>query len=78
MSPRPVKAWGCAFKCGRIATKREAIARHEPTCMKNPERRACPTCIHDAKDEDGMDCEIGSRPADTKMTYNCQNWEPEA
>ena len=45
--PREVKAYLCAFKCGRHATmQRKTIERHEAICWLNPEARACKTCAH--------------------------------
>lgn len=47
--PRPVKAYGCSWKCGRRpSTSYEGTLAHEKTCFMNPFRRACKTCRFEA------------------------------
>jgi len=54
--PRPLKTWGCDFRCGYVNSKLPKIVKHERTCFENPERRACRTCKHDIKGVHPDDC----------------------
>ena len=44
--PVSIDAYACRFRCGRIGTKRKAIADHEARCFRNPATRSCKTCVH--------------------------------
>jgi len=37
--------WRCPH-CNRSRAKRSDVAKHIPTCHRNPEARACSTCAH--------------------------------
>jgi len=51
-------AYGCDH-CGMTSRHRSSVLRHEKsTCKKNPNRKACITCVHffnDGMDDNGMD-----------------------
>ncbi len=83
--PRAVTAYLCIFRCGRRATThRKGMERHESMCLKNPERRACPTCKYDewtAEDCDNPSpprephCAKGVRPEGKVCVVLCDGWE---
>ena len=55
---------------------------HESKCLKNPDLRTCATCQHDGRDPYEPDtgaggvgyCEIGERPEDKKLIFDCPRW----
>lgn len=83
--PKEVKAYACGHGCGRrVQTDRKAVEKHEKTCAKNPERRACKTCKHkrtrflpsDVADrlESEPICAIQKMPYGVLMHYDCEHW----
>jgi hypothetical protein len=81
--PREVRAFACAFRCGRgVLTAWKAMARHETTCASNPTRRACRTCKHDGREPYEPDtgaggewCDIDKRTEGVRMVVQCEHWE---
>ena len=79
--------WKCDW-CGKTASRKKSIERHEATCFTNPAKRACKTCKHDHKEPDGDSCycEIDSEqrpwafnpdgPTQITCCSNCPDWEP--
>lgn len=57
---RPVKAYGCDFKCGtKVLLSKKSMLAHESRCFHNPERRACISCknFESFQDSNGMEHE---------------------
>lgn len=42
--PEQIKAYCCKFRCGKIGTKKDRIAKHELMCFRNPQSKSCKTC----------------------------------
>lgn len=73
--PRKLTAYGCKFKCGqRVSTKKADIEKHENQyCIKNPDRRACPTCKHNELDmEFGYFCNADHLEENRTLTWGCR------
>lgn len=50
---REVRAYACEYKCGKKTDMiRARIEEHELTCFKNPDRRACITCVFNDVEHD--------------------------
>jgi hypothetical protein len=81
--PVKIEAFACEFRCGRIARKQESLFLHEKTCFKNPDRRACKTCKHNAREPYESDtgaggcfvCEIDKLPPGKTTAINCEHWQ---
>lgn len=78
--PRIVKAWACSWGCGRnVLTNRKRMDKHEKTCFRNPETRACMTCKHFSPSKGRDDdfeyawCEMEFDLKD-KLRNNCDKW----
>lgn len=77
--------WKCDW-CGKTASRKKSIERHEATCFANPGRRACKTCKFDHKGGDVGDCYCSHPTMDDLRDYgdgeritcrdNCPGWEP--
>lgn len=49
-----VTGYSCEFKCGRnIVKSKKTMIDHESRCFHNPEKKACITCAHFEKEQDG-------------------------
>lgn len=82
--PRPVRAYGCRFLCGqKIVLSKRAMVAHEGICIKNPERRACPTCQYNYTEtaefsyqpRRNYECFIGELALDVTLVFNCEFWK---
>ncbi len=74
--PIKITAYACQHKCRRrVQTNANLMAAHERRCAMNPQRRACKTCEHNRRDEEGIWCAIGQLPESMKMVYDCQYWQ---
>ncbi len=72
----PVRAWACAFKCGSaVKTKHSTMWAHQQRCCRNPARRACQTCVHKKRDENGGYCEKLNIGLSESLRYDCPAWE---
>ncbi len=85
--PREVKAYSCVHDCRRrVLTSKSAMAKHEKTCAKNPERRACTTCEHKIHlrlptERAGViqvepGCDVGRLPYGASLNVDCEGWAP--
>lgn len=81
---RPLKHWGCDFRCGFTNSNRKRVNAHEAKCFSNPAVRACRTC-HYLNKEDDLFCSHEGGPdtfydGDGKLTLRqgCDLWEPNA
>jgi len=74
--------WKCDW-CGKTASRKKSIERHEATCFANPAKRACKTCKHDYKTLE--ECYCAHPDKEDLRSYghglitcrdNCPGWEP--
>lgn len=77
--------------CGRSSSKRKVILDHVAEgCIKDPDARACPTCVHNGQAEmGGFYCSLGlleppaavpgdplGAPVRESFLRNCSSWAP--
>jgi len=68
--PHEVKRFKCNY-CKKTYSRIAGAAHHEYYCIHNPAQRACPTCLHDEREE----CFVGVRPSGVAMVRHCEQWD---
>ena len=68
---RRVTRYVCPF-CHRGHSKKPAAVEHVAVCFRNPERRACPGCVHFKLCCTGFECGCAGEPyCDVGLPFPC-------
>ena len=59
--------------CNRIYLQKRSAIRHEKSCFKNPNNKACITC-NNFHDGDNRICDFG-RNLDFNLEHDCIGWK---